>query len=195
VTAAKPPGPLSEARRRDSSRKRARVAAVVDQMTAAGEPVTFPEVRRRSGVSSWLVYAPGVREHIDKARARQELQPTRDRQAGSAASLRTDLELARAAGRELRRERDQLKAALQRALGHQLDDAENAGLAARVAELTQACQRLTGERDQTRAENSELQRRLADAEDDLAAARTTLRRMIRRTWRAREPAPAGGPAS
>ena len=91
----------------------------------------------------------------------------------------SDLELARAGNRELRQERDQLKAALQRALGHQLDQAENAGLAVRVADLTQACQRLTVERDQARAENSELQRRLANAEDDLTAVRTTLRRVIR----------------
>ena len=173
---------LVKARRRDSTRKRARTLTVVDQMVAAGEPVTFAEVRRRAKVSNWLVYADGVREHIDKARTRQVLKPAHDRAAGlaaSAISLKTDLELARAEGRALRQERDRLKAALQRSLGHQLDQLGNADLVARVDELTEAAQRLTGERDEARAETSALQRQVAALEDDLAASRTSLRRMIR----------------
>ncbi|MGW3240307.1 hypothetical protein [Streptomyces olivaceus] len=79
----------------------------------------------------------------------------------------------------MRQERDQLKAALQRSLGHQLDQIGKADLVARVDELTEAAQRLTGERDAARAENSVLQWHIAALEDDLAASRTSLRRMIR----------------
>jgi hypothetical protein len=49
-------------------------------------------------VSTWLVYAEGVREHIEAAIKRQTVQPAADQRAGltpSAASLRVDLELAR----------------------------------------------------------------------------------------------------
>ena len=76
-------------------------------------------------------------------------------------------------------ERDQLKAALQRSLGHQLDQLGNSDLVVRVDELTEAAQRLTGERDDARAETAALQRQVATLEDDLAASRTSLRRMIR----------------
>ncbi|MFE1733679.1 DUF6262 family protein [Streptomyces bacillaris] len=171
-----------EARRRDSTRKHARALTVVDQMVVAGEPVTFAEVRRRAKVSDWLVYAEGVREHIDKARTQQVLKPARDRAAGlsgSTTSLRTDLELARAEARALRQERDQFKAALQRSLGHQLDQLGNADLVARVDELTEAAQRLAGERDEVRAETSALQQHVAVLEGDLTASVMSLRRMIR----------------
>ncbi len=173
---------LAESRRRDSRTKRQRVLAVVDQLLAQGDPVTFAAVARTAGVSNWLVYADGVREHIDEARAQQASRPSRDRQSGgtaSTASLRTDLELSRTEIRALREERDKLKAALQRSLGHQLDQAATKDLVARIDELTSHNQELSTQLQQVRQDNTQLSRRLEEAEDDLAAARTSLRRMIR----------------
>ncbi|MFD5474557.1 DUF6262 family protein [Streptomyces sp. NPDC127105] len=173
---------LAESRRRDSREKRAKVLAVVDEMAARGDVVTFAAVAKAARVSNWLVYAEGVREHIEATRKRQEGQPRRKAQAGlspSAASLATDLELSKQQVSALRGERDQLKAALQRQLGHQLDQVGTANLTARVNELTRQQEEVMAERDVLRREKAELEERLAEAEDDLAAARSSLRRMIR----------------
>ncbi|MEU8482310.1 DUF6262 family protein [Streptomyces sp. NPDC048641] len=173
---------LAESRRRDSRTKRQRVLSVVEQLLAQGDPVTFAAVARTAGVSNWLVCADGVREHIDKARAQQASRPARDRQSGgtaSTASLRTDLELFRTEIRALREERDKLKAVLQRSLGQQLDQAVTKDLVARIDELTSHNHELTTQLQQVQQDNTQLQLRLEEAEDDLAAARTSLRRMIR----------------
>jgi hypothetical protein len=173
---------LRHARQHDSQRKRAHVIAVVNDMLAAGTPVTFTAVRDAAQVSKWLVYADGVREHIEQARQQQASRKIRDRRHGlqpSMASLQTDLELARADNARLRTERDRLKAAVQRGLGQQVNQLVAKDLVARVDELTHANQQLTTEVARLRTANDRLVRRLAEGEDDLAAARTSLRRMIR----------------
>ncbi|MFC4463778.1 DUF6262 family protein [Streptomyces xiangluensis] len=173
---------LAASRRKDSRDKRARVLAVVDQIAARGDAVTFAAVAKEAGVSNWLVYAEGVREHIEAARKKQAGQPRRETQSGlssSAASLRTDLELSKQQVAALRGERDRLKAALQRQLGQQLDQVGSADLVARVEELTRQHEVLTAERDTLRREKAGLEERLAESEEDLAAARSSLRRMIR----------------
>lgn len=178
----KPSEVLADSRRRDSREKRAKVLAVLDAMAARGDAVTFAAVAKAAGVSNWLVYAEGVREHIEVARKKQEGQPRRKAQAGrsaSAASLATDLELSKQQVTALRAERDQLKAALQRQLGQQLDQVGAADLVARVDELTRQHAELTADRDILQRQKVELGERLAEAEDDLAAARSSLRRMIR----------------
>ncbi|WP_405922201.1 DUF6262 family protein [Streptomyces sp. NBC_00122] len=173
---------LAASRRKDSREKRAKVLAIVDQMAARGETVTFAAVAKTAGVSNWLVYAEGVREHIEAARKKQEGQPRRTAGAGlspSTASLQTDLELSRQQVTALRAERDQLKAALRRQLGQQLDQVGTAELVARVDELTRQNDALVGEKDRLRQERAELEETLREAEEDLAAARSSLRRMIR----------------
>ncbi|GGP56298.1 DUF6262 family protein [Streptomyces sindenensis] len=173
---------LAASRRKDSREKRAKVLAVVDEMAARGETVTFAGVAKTAGVSNWLVYAEGVREHIEAARKKQEGQPRRTARAGqtaSAASLQTDLELSRQQVTTLRAERDQLKAALQRQLGQQLDQVGTADLVARVDELTRQNDELVGKTARLRREKTELEESLRETEEDLAAARSSLRRMIR----------------
>jgi hypothetical protein len=75
-------------------------------MLRRGNSVTFTAVARAAGVSTWLVYADGVREHIERAITRrravhrpgsQRKQPTH--------RLRTG----RAQIRQLRAERDELR--------------------------------------------------------------------------------------
>ncbi|WP_331752438.1 DUF6262 family protein [Streptomyces sp. NBC_00829] len=173
---------LREARRKDSRAKRAKVVAVVDAMLTSGDLITFTGVARAAGVSSWLVYADGVREHIEAARTRQQRQPTRATQIRppvSAASLQTELELTRADNARLRAELSQARAAVQRQLGQQLDQLGSADLTARVEELTRQNRELRSEVDGLNQVNKNLERRLAETGEDLNAARTSLRRMIR----------------
>jgi hypothetical protein len=107
---------LREARARDSEIKRGRVLKTLDEMAAAGEQITFLRLARTAGVSNWLVYAEGLREHIEEAIEKQG-KAVREVEVGSAASaesLAADLELATAELRALRAERDRLKAGMAR---------------------------------------------------------------------------------
>ncbi|MGW4217397.1 DUF6262 family protein [Streptomyces bacillaris] len=178
----KPAQVLLEARQKASREKRAKVLAVVDEMKSKGEPVTFLAVAKGAGVSNWLVYAEGVREHIEAARNAQGRVQANDRRGGGAAtsaSLSTDLELARVEVRSLREERDRLKAAVQRGLGQQVAQAGQADLVARIDELTAANQGLADQLAQAEAHRHSLQAVLTETQDDLAAARTALRNMMR----------------
>jgi chromosome segregation ATPase len=173
---------LLESRQKASREKRAKVLAVVDQMKADGDPITFLAVAKRADVSNWLVYAEGVREHIEAARAGQAAAGGRKRKEGSAASaasLATDLEFARAQVRALTQERDRLRAAVQRSLGERVDAVSAKDLVARIQELTVANQQLAAKLAQAEADGRSLQTELAEAQDDLAAARTALRNMMR----------------
>jgi hypothetical protein len=94
--------------------------------------------------------------------------------------LKTDPELARQEITALRGERNKLKDALRRQLGQQLDQAAAGDSVAHVDELTRQNQQLTTERDALKRENTELAEKLEETEEDLGAARTSLREMIRR---------------
>lgn len=178
------PDLLRQARRRDSLTKRQRVLTTLQRMERDRAPVTFAAVAREANVSTWLVYADGVREHIDATRQRQAAQPIRDQHTGltpTAASLTTDLALARQEIKELRTERDNLRTNLQHQLGRQLDQLTHQHLIERIDELTQHNQQLTAQNRDLDTRNDQLQRRTTELEDDLTAARTSLRRMIRNT--------------
>lgn len=177
---------LRAARHRDSLTKRGRVTAVLAELERLGEPITFASVARQARVSTWLVYAPGLREHIDAARTRQHTRPAAEQRAAtenglapSTASLRTDLELARTEITALRAERDHLNQALRRRLGQDLEALSTAELSARVAELARHNQQLTEHNATLTSANTALQAQVTELENDLAAARTSLRRMIR----------------
>jgi hypothetical protein len=114
---------LKDARRRDSHQKRARVFAAADEIKHTETLITFALIARAAQVSTWLVYADGVREYIEAARDYQAAQPHRQQLAGTRASeanLRTDLELARQDNRTLRAEIARLTHALREQLGQQL---------------------------------------------------------------------------
>lgn len=116
------------------------------------------------------------------SRQRQATQPVLDERTGlnpSAASLRTDLELTRQEIKELRAERDKLRQNLQHQFGRQLGQLTHRDLVDRIDELTQHNQRLGDQNRQATVHNEQLQQRVTELEDNLAAARTSLRRMIR----------------
>jgi predicted nuclease with TOPRIM domain len=172
---------LLEVRRRDSDAKRAHVRDTVEKMLLASERITFAAVARRAKVSSWLVYAEGVREQIQTAIRQQAEEPpeTRDRSSAGVASLRTDLALAREEIKRLRSDNDRLRRTAQRLLGQQFDQVNVAELIARIDTLVNENRRLAHELHQTTKENTGLQSRLTELEEDVTAARTALRRMIR----------------
>jgi hypothetical protein len=171
VTAKRSPADvLREARKRDSLVKRARVLAVVDDLKATGEPITFLGVAKAAQVSSWLVYAEGVREHIEATRKSQHGTQRRERKAGataSSASLATDLELTRAELRKVRDERDRLKAKVQRGLGQQVDQTGSAELVTRINELMSALQQRGIDLESSRAEATRLATELEAALDEV----------------------------
>jgi hypothetical protein len=159
--------------------------------------ITFATVAREAGVSSWLVYAPGLREPIDQARARQATQGHQDQQSGrkvSTASEQTDLLLARQEIKRLLSENGQLRQQARVHLGQQVEQLGNHDLFDRVNELTEENLRLSTAERQATNQNAELQQRVTEPEDDLAAARTSLRRMIRDENRP-QPAPLDGRAT
>ncbi|MFE9934598.1 DUF6262 family protein [Streptomyces sp. NPDC005533] len=171
---------LVQARRRDSLDKRQRVHTALATLEQQGKKITHTAVARTANVSTWLTYTEGIREHIEAAQQRQQPnvpQPTSARNPD--ATLRTELDLARQEIRGLREEREQLRQALQHQLGQQLDALSTSALTGRVDELTRHNQQLAHQLRQATDENTALNARAASLEQDLEAARTSLRRMIR----------------
>jgi hypothetical protein len=190
VTAARTQAMLA-ARAKASHDKRQHALAAIQDLEASGTPVTATAVATAAGVSTWLVYADGVREHLEAAQRRQA-----DREPGPStasppgrvepvtqASLRTSLAVARDEIRRLRAERDKLRARLRLQLGAEIDGPEKAELIARVASLQAASRQLAAERDARAAEASHARHRIRELEDELTAARESLRRAIRQANR------------
>jgi hypothetical protein len=179
------------ARAKASQDKRHRALAAVRALEAAGTPVTATAVATAAGVSTWLVYADGVREHVQAARRRQAgrepgpatTAPQGRGQPASQASLRADLAVARDEIRRLRAERDKLRSRRRLQLGAEIEGPDRAELIARVASLETASRQLAAERDARATEASHAQRRTRELEDELTAARESLRRAIRQANR------------
>lgn len=175
------------ARAKASQDKRQRALAAVQALEAAGTPVTATAVATTAGVSTWLAYADGIREHIEAARHRQAERepgpstaaPPRRGEPVTQASLRTDLTIARDEIRRLRAEQDKLRARLRLQLGAEIEGPDRAELITRVATLEASCRQLAAERDARATETNHAQRRIRELEDDLTAARESLRRVIR----------------
>jgi len=178
MTAATRTQAMLAARAKASQDKRDRAMAAVRALEAAGTPVTATAVATAAGVSTWLVYADGVREHVQAAQCRQA-----ERGPVTQASLRTDLAVAREEIRRLRAERDKLRARLRLQLGAEIEGPDRAELIARVANLEAASRQLAAERDARAAEANHAQRRIGELEDELTAARESLRRAIRQANR------------
>ena len=177
---------LRAARERDSHDKRQRALEAVEALEAAGVPVTFLAVAKAAGVSTWLVYADGVRECVEAARRRQAdrgVAPTSSsvptRHPATPASLRTDLAVARDEIKVLRADRERLRRRLRLHLGAEIDGPDRAELIARVADLETVNRQLVAQRDARTAEAGTAQQRVRELEDELTAARESLRRVIR----------------
>jgi hypothetical protein len=142
-------------------------------------------------VSTWLVYADGIREHLDTARQHQATDSTPPLAAGSptgqqpvtAAGLRTDLAVARHEIHRLRTDLDKLRGRLRLQLGAKIEQPDRAELITRAAAMEAANRQFLAERDARTAQADTAQRRVEQLEDELTAARESLRRLIRATNR------------
>ena len=177
---------LKAARAKDSQRKRQRTLAALQTLETTGAPITFTAVAKAAGVSTWLVYADGIREHIDAARHRQSNHHRRtdtptasSTQPATLASLRADLAIAREQIKTLRTERDKLQQRLRLQLGAELEAPDRAHLTARVADLETVNRQLVAERDSRAIEAQTAKGRVTELEDELSAARESLRRVIK----------------
>lgn len=169
------------ARRADSATKPSRVLAAIDHLLHQGTAVTFAAVAREARVSAWLVYTPELREAIEAGQARQAALTAENSRAAQTPpqGLTTELALARAEIARLRTERHQHQRQLQAALGARVDHIAKTDLIERVDELTRRNKELSAALSQAQSDNGQLAGRVVELEDDLAAARTSLRRMIR----------------
>jgi hypothetical protein len=142
---------LKAARAKDSELKRRRALAALEALEPAARRSLSPRWPKAAGVSTWLVYAEGIREHIDAARHRQAHHgaapaPTPSaKRTTTSDSLRTDLAIAQEQIKTLRAERDKLQQRLQ--LGAELEAPDRAHLTARVADLEAINRQLVAERD------------------------------------------------
>ena len=180
---------LKAARAKDSELKRRRALTALEAMEASGASITFTAVANAAEVSTWLVYAPGVREHIDAARGRQANNSPAPTPSGkpptTPASLRTDLAIAKDQIKTLRAERDKLQQRLRLQLGAEIEAPDRAHLTARVADLEALNRRLVVERDARTIEADTAKRHVAELEDELSAARESLRRVMKSQNRTR----------
>jgi hypothetical protein len=177
---------LRAARAKDSADKRRRALAAIHALETAGTPITAAAIARAAGVSTWLLYNDGIRQHLDAARRRQSptTHPPRaaspaDQSPPTLPGLRTDLALARAEIRRLRAEHDKLRRRLRLQLGAEIEGPDRAELITRVADLEALTRQLLTERDARSAQADLTQRRIHELEDDLTAARESLRRVIK----------------
>ncbi|MFE9171338.1 hypothetical protein ACFYNZ_17745 [Streptomyces kebangsaanensis] len=97
----------------------------------------------------------------------------------SPASLKADLAMAREEITALRDERARLREAVRQQLGHRLGRVSNRQLTDRVTELTERVRQLERPEAHARTEAEQLGSRIAELQAGLAAARTSLRKMIR----------------
>jgi hypothetical protein len=130
---------LTAARRLDSQEKRQRVQEAVNALERAGVAVTFAGVAKTARVSTWLVYADGVRQHVDAGRQRQARYGIADKpeplpapMQATPAGIRTDLAIAHQEIKSLREERDRLRSRLRLELGAELDASSRAELVGRA---------------------------------------------------------------
>ncbi|MDP0400515.1 hypothetical protein [Tsukamurella strandjordii] len=167
---------LADARASRSADKRARVYAAVDKLKQSPHPpITFAAVARAAQVSRWLTYTDDIRCYIEQAQRQQREVQVAGSGAGntaSALSLKTDLALARDQLRKQRTEIAQLKDAIRRHVGAQLDHVSIQQLRQRIDELLSANTNLA-------EENTRLRHQLDATTTDLAAARASLKQMIR----------------
>jgi hypothetical protein len=170
----RPADVLKAARQRASQDKRAQVTRAIAAVLTENELITFTKVARRAHVSTWLVYAPGMREQIDAAitQQRQHSNSGAADHGPAPVSVRTDLELARQEVKKLRHDRDALRAQMQGLLSQQLTNLTTAPLVERI-------NKLTSELTETRSANQALTARIEELEDELAGARAALRQMIK----------------
>jgi Family of unknown function (DUF6262) len=171
---ADPAGHLARLRRADSQAKAARVLAALDAMAAAGEPPGISRLARRARVSRRFIYDhPELRAQIAHRAAQvagQHAGAVTASTAVTAASLRADLENAKARNRRLEADLTALRRRLGEIIGRdvlaEIGGTENPDTASRLNQLEQAL--------------FDAQEALAQRTEELEAARQINRELMAR---------------
>lgn len=176
---------LRRVRRLDSRTKRQQAADAIAAMEQSGEPITFPAVARRAGVSVSFLYADtALSSCIAGARERQ-------RQAGSdrawqlpprslitEQSLRAELANARERARRLADEVAFLRERLSRQLGAAADIARGEALSPLIDQLEQRAAELETDNHRQRQRIAQLEADARELTETLDAARAMNRELM-----------------
>ncbi|MEH0544815.1 DUF6262 family protein [Streptomyces sp. B21-105] len=178
---------LRASRAKDSEDKTKRALDAVDGLLRSGLRITVAQVARDAAVSTWFVYnQPQVHQAVqdgtaaqrERVRVRDKFPVPETRQVSST-GLRTDLALAREEIKDLKKERDRLRTRVRLSLGAELDEVDRNELIERVQQLEQRNTALSQELSEAKARITSLEGQLSRTEDDLTAARVSLRRAMR----------------
>lgn len=179
---------LIAARQQASRDKHARTLQALDRLVDSGTPITFAAVAREAGVSTWLVYnktelkqaiTDAMNCHAQQANPRRSPVPAQ----ASAASLRTDLELARHEIAALRRSELKLRDRLRRTLGAEIEQIDRTELVARISDLETTLANLRTDNNTLVEANHQLSQLVAQQRDELDTANTLLRRYMKEASR------------
>lgn len=174
---------LTAARRQASVDKRQRTLAALTKLAAAQEPISISALARHAHVSTWFIYNTpeidsAVRRAITDQHTRALSSASRKASTTTPDSLRTDLALARREIIDLRNERDVLTRRLQLVLGAQIEQVPHEQLVKRIEDQHNQINQLQAERDEALARATTAEKRCTTVEDELGAARSSLKRMM-----------------
>jgi hypothetical protein len=176
---------LRRARQHDSRAKRAQASEALNAMEQGGEPISFPAVARRAGVSVSLLYADtGLAGRIATARDRQRQAggnrawrlPTRS--LVTQQSLRVELANAKERARRLAGEVTLLKERLAHDLGAGADAARGESYGPLLERLEQRSAELEGDNHQQRQRVLQLEADVRELTENLDAARAMNRELM-----------------
>lgn len=167
-----------------AAEKQAHTLAFIERLLASQGRVTFVDVQRGAGVSTWFVYNnPVVRAAIEDAMREQRtarsidaVKPADDR---TIRGLRAELADARAEIRDLREERERLRRRLQRNLGDQISTMEKRELLERLRVLEDENNQLQTSLRATTEDHAAIRRELDNSQTELEGTRLALRQMVR----------------
>jgi chromosome segregation ATPase len=176
---------LRRARRHDSRTKRQRAADTVEAMEQTGEPISFPAVARRAGVSVSLLYADAdLAARIAAVRDRQR-QAGRERAWRLPArslvteqGLKAELANAKEQARRLAQEVTVLRDRLARQLGADADLARGQALSPLLDQLEQRAADLESDNNRQRQRIARLEAEVRELTDNLEAARAMNRELM-----------------
>jgi len=176
---------LRRARRHDSADKRRRAAETIDAFEQSGEPVSFPAIARRAGVSTSLLYSDrDLAARIAAARERQRQAGQRrawqlpTRSLITEQSLHTELANSKEQVRQLAQENAVLRERLARELGADADAARGQAARPLLDQLEERAAELEADNHALHQRVSTLEHERAELTVTLVAARTMNRELV-----------------
>jgi len=176
---------LRRARRQDSATKRNRAAESIDAAERSGEPISFPDIARRAGVSVSLLYSDrDLASRIAAARERQrQAGPRRAwhlpaRSLITEQSLHTELANRKEQIRQLTEDVTVLRERLARQLGADADLARGYTMRPALDQLEDRAAELEADNHALRQRVTRLEAELSELTDTLDAARTMNRDLV-----------------